>query len=491
MKKTTYTIGAVIILLFSAFVFIAVPVFSGGTKQETPVLGKYNGKEVRYEQGSDFNNIASNYYEYFKQQGYEINENDMSYIYSMAFNETVRTMAYLDFVEESNYTVPVSKVNRTMMQYFLDDKGKYSSKMYQDAPKSRVEELRSNIEKQYTFQRFYEDNFGSQTTKIGKYPLYEEKVSDEEIKFIQNMNNGQRSFNMASFNMNEYPETEKVAYGKANAEKFIKYDLSVITIREKSKAEKIAKSIKNGEISFDDALSENSTFSYTSESGKMNSKLQYQRTKIIKDEKDMNAVAALEVGGISEPVITAIDEYAIFRADGEPVQPDFSDSQTINTVYNYISAYEYSHIENYFTETAKAFISVAEKKGFNAACSQYNVKKETISAFPLNYGNASILNSMDTSSAALSGAPRNENFLKTAFNLKEKQISEPIVLNRNIVVLELTSIKDKAAEAISSEKIADTIADYDQSSSSRMILSSKKLVNNLNDFLAKLSGSNN
>jgi len=122
MKKTTYTIGAVIILLFSAFVFIAVPVFSGGTKQETPVLGKYNGKEVRYEQGSDFNNIASNYYEYFKQQGYEINENDMSYIYSMAFNETVRTMAYLDFVEESNYTVPVSKVNRTMMQYFLDDR---------------------------------------------------------------------------------------------------------------------------------------------------------------------------------------------------------------------------------------------------------------------------------------------------------------------------------------------------------------------------------
>ena len=98
---------------------------------------------------------------------------------------------------------------------------------------------------------------------------------------------------------------------------------------------------------------------------------------------------------------------------------------------------------------------------------------------------------MDTSSAALSGAPRNENFLKTAFNLKEKQISEPIVLNRNIVVLELTSIKDKAAEAIPSEKIADTIADYDQSSSSRMILSSKKLVNNLNDFLAKLSGSNN
>lgn len=486
MKKTTYTIGSVIILLFAAFVFVAVPIFSGGARRGSiPALGKYNGKEIRFEQGSDFNTIASNYYDYFKQQGYDINAAEMNTIYSMAFNETVRTMAYMDFVKESDYIVPTSKVNRTMMQYFVDEKGKYSSKMYQDAPKTRVEELRSNIEKQHTLQRFYDDNFGSQLTKIGKYPLFEEKVSDAEIAFIQNMNNNQRSFNMAAFNMNEYPESEKVAYGKANAEKFVKYDFSLITIREKSEAEKLVKSIRKGEITFEDALAEKSTFSYTSESGKMNSRLQYQLTKIIKDEKDMNAVAALELGAISDPVITALDEYAIFKADGLPVQPDFSDVQTINTVYNYISAYEYSHIENYFTETAKAFASVAEKRGFNAACTQFNVKKEVIPTFPLNYGSSSIFDSIDSSIAALSGASRNENFLKTAFTLNEKQISEPIVLNRNIIVLELISTKEKADDTAPAQAIADTISNYDQSSATRAVLTSKKLVNNFAEVSSK------
>ena len=42
---------------------------------------------------------------------------------------------------------------------------------------------------------------------------------------------------------------------------------------------------------------------------------------------------------------------------------------------------------------------------------------------------------------ALVGVYNNENFLKTAFSLKENEISAPVVLNDNIVVAKLVSSK--------------------------------------------------
>ena len=61
---------------------------------------------------------------------------------------------------------------------------------------------------------------------LGKETLYGLKVSSKEFDFYNTMNKNNRGFNMATFDMTKYPNSEKVAYGKNNSEKFVKYDLS-------------------------------------------------------------------------------------------------------------------------------------------------------------------------------------------------------------------------------------------------------------------------
>ena len=55
MKRGFYTIGSLIILLIAAFIFVLVPIFSGGrTGTRLPPFGSYDGTEIRYEQSSDY-----------------------------------------------------------------------------------------------------------------------------------------------------------------------------------------------------------------------------------------------------------------------------------------------------------------------------------------------------------------------------------------------------------------------------------------------------
>jgi len=481
MKRSVYTIGSLIILLIAAFVFVLVPIFAGGTKQKTlPPFGKFENIQIKYEQNSDFSKFVANYADNFKNNGADINPQTQYYIYNYAFNATVYQLTAKKAVKETGYIVPDTLVNRAMIPYFTDEKGNYSSKMYRLADPQQVAEMRESFEKDFYTRRYSDDNFGSQTDSIGEKALYGLKISENELKFVQDMNNNQRSFNMVSFDMNKYPDTEKAAYGKANSEKFVTYNLSVITVADKSKAESVAKKIASEEITFEDAVKEYSQKSYSSDSGVMTSKYNYQLVKIIEDESAMNEVASLKKDQVSSPVKTSIG-YSIFKANGDAETPDFTKEATLKTVYNYLTSYEFSHIEDYYTETAKAFASVAAKKGFNAACNQYNVKKLSVPAFPLNYGSVSIADKLDTSLEGLSGANTNENFLKTAFSLKEGEISEPITINKNLVVLQLDKSNVKPKETVPAEAIADELLNINQNTAQTAILTSPKVENNVAD----------
>ena len=149
------------------------------------------------------------------------------------------------------------------------------------------------------------------------------------------MGNGQRSFNMAVFNMSDYPDSEKVAFGKANSQKFVKYDFSVITVSDKAKAASLLKRINENAITFEDAVSESQKI-YSNDSGKINSKYHYQIEKFLKQAEDMEKLAALEEGAVSEPVQTSVG-YSIFKANSAKTEPDFSSSETVRTVYNYLT----------------------------------------------------------------------------------------------------------------------------------------------------------
>ena len=87
MKRSVYTIGSLIILLIAAGIFVLVPIFSAGMgHKRLPAFGKYDGTEIRYEQGTDFANYVANIAENFKNSGREINDSNYDYIFEYAFN---------------------------------------------------------------------------------------------------------------------------------------------------------------------------------------------------------------------------------------------------------------------------------------------------------------------------------------------------------------------------------------------------------------------
>ena len=488
MKRSVYTIGSLIILLIAAFIFVLVPIFAGGHKQtRLPAFGKYDGTEIRYEQNSDFANYVARYADYYKNNGIEINNSNYYYIFSYAFNTTVSQLAFQKAVKNSGYKVPKTAVNRSLMGYFTDESGNYSSKLYKLAVKDRpsqVEQLRAEIETTLTTQRYAEDSFGGQTA-FGKTTLYGLKNSEKETAFITAMGENQKSFDAAVFNMNEYPESEKVAFGKNNAEKFVKYDFSVITVADKAKAASVAKRVNNGEITFADAVSEYSTKSYSTDSGKINNKYHYQIEKFLTNKEDMAKIASLEPDAVSEPLQTSVG-YSIFKADSAAVQPDFKDSAVISTVYNYLTSNEFSVIEEYYTKRAGELAAAAKTGSFAAACTKFNAKKVDVPAFPVNYGDMSVMNKLNTSLEGLSGASTNQAFLKAVNGLKNAgDVSEPIVNNRNVVVLKLLKSNVKPSDPIPAEALHSELSNYDTSSAQEALLSSPKLENNLSEVFFK------
>ena len=483
MKRSFYTIGSLIILLISAIVFVLVPAMLGrGNNNKIPPFGKYDGTEIRYEQGSDFANYVSNYANLLKNRGQDINEKAYDYIFSIAFYETVQKIAFSKAVSKSGYVVPQSAINRKMLPNFFDSNGKYSPKLYKETPASTIEAMQKDFRNTLTESRYTDDLFGLQHA-VGKDSLYGLKTSSAETVFLQNIGKTKRSFNMVSFSMNDYPDSEKVAYGKANSQKFVKYTLSVITCDDKAKAESVAKRLANNEIKFADAVGEYSKKTYSDQNGKLTSPYYYQLEKIIKNPDDFKALTELTKDKVSKVMETS-QGFSVFHADGDAVQPDFTNDATVNDVYNYLKTYEAGHIEDYYTNIAKNFAASASSISFDDACSQYNLTKTEIPAFPLNYYSVSLAGSVDTKIAGLLGADKNENFLKTAFSLKQNEISSPVVNGTDVIVLQFINeiAEDNAAD---DGVLKSEINNYDHSSASYVLMHSPKLKNDYDSVYHK------
>ena len=287
------------------------------------------------------------------------------------------------------------------------------------------------------------------------------------------MNKEQRGFKMAAFSKNDYPLDEKLKFANQNAALFNKYDMSIITVEEKSNADSIAKRIANNEITFEDAISEYSEKSYSTSEGKLTNSYQYQISAILQKKEDLASITGLSVGAVSD-VIQTNSGYSIFKNDATVTKPDFNTEDTQRIVSSYIANYETTLIEDYFTAKANDFIKEAKASDFDAAAEKLSVKTSEIAPFPLNYGNVSILNTLSTSEDGMSNVEKNDNFLKTAFSLKLNDYSEPMVINNNIIVLQYTKAESSADDDVN----VGLLASYDQASASEAVLKSDKLEDN-------------
>ena len=479
-KNTVYTLGSLIILLICAFCFVVLPAVEGRTSRQqesnAPVFGKYNGKEIKYEQGTDFADFVSQYGQMYQMYGQQLDQSAYYQIFNQAFTSTVLKYAYTEAVEKSGYKVPKSAVSREMVPYFSDENGNYSSKLYKQASDETKLEIKNSLESSLFANRFYSDNFGSSSEVLVYDQLYGLKVSDAEEKFFKAANLNWRGFDAATFSLSDFPLEEKLAYARKNEAKFNQYNLQVITVEDKSTADNIAKRLSNNEITFEDAITEYSNKNYSNTEGKITNSYQYQIENILENADQLSAVTGLAKDAVSDVVQTKLG-FSIFKCTDAYVKPNFDDEATQNIVSSYITNYETSIIEDYYTEIAKAFVNEAKAGDFNAAAEKAGAKVGTIEPFPLNYGNVDILNTFSAGDTKLTGAESNENFLTKAFSLKLNEVSEPMVVGDNVVVIKFTTEKAPEDEEINT----DPLTNYDEETSNEIIMGSDKLQN---DFIS-------
>ncbi len=477
-KNTVYTLGSLIILLICAFCFVVLPAVEGRSSSsqggEAPVFGKYNGKEIKYEQGTDFANYVSQYGQMYQMYGQQLDQSAYYQIFNQAFMATVTKYAYTEAVKDSGYKVPQSAITREILPYFYDENGNYSSKLYKQTSDETKIELNNNAESMLYAQRFADDTFGSTSEILSTTALYGLKTSSAETQFLERYNKEMRGFSMATFAMNDYPLEESLKFARANPAKFNKYDMSVITVSDKSSADSISKRLTNGEITFDDAVSEYSEKNYSTSDGKLTNSFEYQIEAMLDNKDDLSTVTGLSTGSVSA-VIKTKTGFAIFKNNAAVTAPDFDNEDMKKSVSSYVATYEGTMIEDYYKAKADAFINAAKNGDFKAAAEANGAEVSDIEPFPLNYGNVDVLLKLDTSSAALNNADKSEYFLKKAFSLNKDEISEPLILNNYVIILQY----NKDGEIPEDSDInPNLLVNYDNNAATEALMASEKLENN-------------
>lgn len=484
MKKQFVYVGSVIILIISVLTFV---VFGVGTEvftalfannEKLPAFGSYDGKKIEYAAGSEFAQNAANLAQNYRNQGYEINSQSEYYIFSQAFNQTLLHMACTAAVDKTGFEVPDTAINRRMLPYFYDETGKYSPRLYNQIDTATKNSMRDAIKDELYYARYTDDLLGS-INKVKDTSLYGLKTPSKEADFLADMGKSKRSFNMVSFSTSDFPKEEAKKFAESHKDLFVKYDISAITVDEEKEAKTLLKDIQAGKITFEDALKEKSQKYYSDDEGKLASPYYYQIKDMLQNEEDIAVVTAIANGEMSDVIETGRG-WSIFRTDGASADANLEDDAILDTVVTYMKANETGYIENYYADIAKNFKSDAAINGFEVSCEKYNVELKQVPAFPLNFGGADMFDKLPTNSVSeLNNASGNENFFKTAFGLKENEISDPIVLGVNVVVLQLTGVQiDQPAEA---DAIKTNVETMEQNSVLATLVESDKVENNFTE----------
>ena len=117
-KNKSGKLGAIIILILSAIVFIPVggtSIFQSLTNRDnTLVFGKYKGKKIEYKAGTEFANAVTTLAQKYQSYGYDVN-NLTNSIFEQAFHGYIEELFYRDQLNKAGYSVSKEAINRDMV----------------------------------------------------------------------------------------------------------------------------------------------------------------------------------------------------------------------------------------------------------------------------------------------------------------------------------------------------------------------------------------
>lgn len=452
IKKNSLTVGSIIILVLSVISFVFIPAMvQSGNETKSVVLGKWKNKTLENDDGSLFLREYRNLYRMAELIGYlstdnqfqrELIEQRIQYI---AFNAAMVQLAAQTEVLSAGFYLPNKAINKALLSVYTDrETGAYSQRLYEQTSEQARLAYRKEVSDSLIAERYIEDMFSANS-------LFGLKTSSAETAFIQKMGEKERSFKYVVFEDSQFPKEKIRAYGTEHADLFAEHNLLLLTFSSEEEANKVAASIQKGEVTFEDAIATHSTKTGTDTSGKLLSPYRTTVNQTFPESKNLDIVLKLGVDEIS-PVVKTDRGYAIVKCTAPVKAADFTDTETEERVFAYMKANERGLIEDYLEEKAKVFADSARgesgENGFTQTAERNELVVQTSNPFPINYGGAGILSQISSQTDSfLTAGIRNENFFKKIFALKKNEISDPILIGSNVVVLQLHEETEATEEA--------------------------------------------
>jgi hypothetical protein len=444
-------IGTIIILVIVIIAFVLVPAVVPNTELGNSVdltFGSYGKTPITYVPGGYFAQVRQTLEQYQQNAINESNAQIMTYqIWRSAFEETVIHTGILQEMNAAGYTPSVKTVDREVAQLpIFQENGRFSA--------ARYEALDNNT--RLTLWRQVQESMLEEAYRADMTGLLKPA---REASFIGSMASPQRSFDMAFFSIDSYPDSEVTAYGEANPDLFRAVHLSKITVKSSEReARQILTSIQEGTTTFEEAATTQSQDGYAEKGGDMGIKLAHELVPEVPVAEDREKLLALEKGGYSD-IIKLDDAWFFFRVEEAAVPADMEDPATLEKIRTYIREFERGRMEDWAIGKAEEFIAQVGDRGFEAAIIEKSLEKRHFGPLPVNYGEVDLFTALSSLAVGeLSGASSDENFWKAAFSTPLNTPSAPLVQGGNVLVL--FPLEENTADESDSQNIETLLSSY-------------------------------
>jgi hypothetical protein len=446
-------IGSVVILVLVVVTFVGGDFLSGGRRYAGNsgdiTFGYYDKVPISLVSGNKLYQYYEQLVRRYRDQIDLSNFQIAMELWSQSYKAAVVHIAILRETRRSNYEPPENFVNKEVAKLpeFQDENGRFSLALYRQMPDTKRLALWRQVREELAVIQFYNDLFGL-------------LISDGEKEFMANMDSGMRTFEMVSFLVDDFPDSECLTYAHENPDLFKSIHLSRFTVKSGERAaKKIIESIKDGTTTFEEAAKAQSQDSFADKGGDMGIQYVYDIKTEITDEEARGALLNLGKGELSS-VIKIGENWVFFRVEDELKPANFDDDAVIDVVRSYMRNYERGRMEDWAIARADEFIADVKENGLNVALGRRRKEKSSVGPLAINYGSVDLFTSLEKfsvpglSGKELSDLSKNANFWKTAFSAPLNTPAEPLVQGNKVLVflpVEQTDIDEEKAKELSSK----------------------------------------
>jgi len=433
---------SVAILVVIVVTFIWAPTGGGGRGAGGKIqFGAYKGKPIEYYPSNFFAERVGAVNEQLRgsNQSQENLEAVAYQVWRTAFDQTVVHMAFLAEAQSAGAWVSEDRLDEVLIQSGpWSQGGVFNDERYRAT---------SNADK-YAYRKLFREQLLDE--QVQRDLLVDLHYSQQEVEFFKTMISTQRKFSFVSFAFRDFPDTEVKGYGEKNLERFRRIKLSQILVKSsENEAREIRRKLEDRSASFEELARAHSKDAYAEKGGDAGWRYFFDLETEFEQKEPLEAVMGLGEGALSG-VLHSRYGWVIYRCDSPALRPDLSDAETLQGVRGYMMRYEKGQVEDFMVKRAEAFRLRARDLGFLGAALTQDLKAQATEYFPLNYQGFYFLAPVRAvgQEADLSSAAANEEFFLKAFRLAPGEVSEPVLLDDQVLVLRLEDVRQAPQEQL-------------------------------------------